>query len=623
MNNTCVSNCDSSIFEITTLSECVNDCDILPYIYKNYENNKKYCESNESCKNKGKFIFKDECILECPKYFKSDSNNNCILDNNNTTNDNFISFNLSKNELINLTLKNLNEFLETGKIIKENDFYLEIFNENTLLKPLNGISDIDVKPCLNYLNIKKYIIIKIETLKNSSYYNNLEFQIYDKDGNKINIENCNENFIINLPINDRKVDINNYKTMYDEYNYDIYNKNDSFYNDYCSIYNEDKYDVIIKDRKEKYINFCEENNCEFVEFNLTTKKIKCKCNCNNIFNFNFDIDKKLNLNQSIPKKNNKIPTNIKIFTCWKNLKMINFVNNYGFSSSCSIIFMEITFMLGFLIKSKGIRNITKIINLNPPKKILSSNSFFSNSNIDKSQISTEKKLTSSKLKKRQKYNKIENIDNILFINSKSFQFKNFNSNFFSICLYKITIFRIFFSFNLYGLTFLKLFYYIFCLDVIFIINIILFTDDFISKRFISKNKKLISYDSIIISIISWIIFEIINHYFIKYCETIFMVLNTYYNKKKKSKKKISINKIYLRFFFIFILIIINSYYMIIYNIMFKYSIKYCFINFILVIIYNIIFGLFLSLIICIVIQLSIKLKSKYFYNIYLFLWTLY
>ena len=88
---------------------------------------------NLSCKDKWKYIYEDKCILECPKYFKGDSNNNCILDNN-SKDDNFIYFNNSKNELINLALENLNYFLEIGKIIKGNDFYFEIFNENTLLQ---------------------------------------------------------------------------------------------------------------------------------------------------------------------------------------------------------------------------------------------------------------------------------------------------------------------------------------------------------------------------------------------------------------------------------------------------------------------------------------------------------
>ena len=418
-----------------------------------------------------------------------------------------------------------------------------------------------------------------------------------------------------MPINDKKVDINKYKIIYDKYNYNIYNKNDRFYNDYCSIYNEDKFDVIMKDRRHQYKNFCEENNCEFIEFNLKTQKIKCYCN--NIFNFNFNIDKKMNENKIFFGQLKNIPSNIIIFTCWKNLKMIN-LKNYSFLFSCSIICLEIIFMFCFLKKSKEIGNLKKIRNLNPPKH---RNDYLTNIAIN-SYFSSERRLKSSNLNKSKIF-KIGNIDNILYLNKKDHPLKNFNSNFFSICLYKITILRIFSSFNLYGFLFLKLFYYIFCLDLLFIINIILFSDEFISKRFILKNKKLISNDIIIISIISWIIFEFINHYFITYCETIFIVINKYYNNKKKSRKKYSFNKIYFRFFFILILIIINSYYMMIYTIIFKYSIQYCFVIFILVIIYNMIFGLFLSLIICIIIQLSIKLKSKYFYNIYLFLWKFY
>ena len=62
--------------------------------------------------------------------------------------------------------------------------------------------------------------------------------------------------------------------------YDIYNPNDTFYNDVCTPYdNENNIDVILNDRKNDYyenISLCE-SNCEYQEINVENKKVKCSC----------------------------------------------------------------------------------------------------------------------------------------------------------------------------------------------------------------------------------------------------------------------------------------------------------------------------------------------------------
>ena len=65
------------------------------------------------------------------------------------------------------------------------------------------------------------------------------------------------------------------------FGYDIFNKNDPFYNDICTIFSsEDETDVLLIDRRVTYYNdsiiLCE-SGCDYSGYNAKTKLVKCKC----------------------------------------------------------------------------------------------------------------------------------------------------------------------------------------------------------------------------------------------------------------------------------------------------------------------------------------------------------
>ena len=60
----CILNCND-MFIIEEEKECVENCENEPYFLIN--NEKNYCESENSCKNKNYKIYKGECVKNCPK----------------------------------------------------------------------------------------------------------------------------------------------------------------------------------------------------------------------------------------------------------------------------------------------------------------------------------------------------------------------------------------------------------------------------------------------------------------------------------------------------------------------------------------------------------------------------
>ena len=65
------------------------------------------------------------------------------------------------------------------------------------------------------------------------------------------------------------------------FGYDVFNKNDPFYNEICTVYSsEDNTDVLLIDRRLSYYNesllFCE-NVCEYSNYNSDRKIVTCKC----------------------------------------------------------------------------------------------------------------------------------------------------------------------------------------------------------------------------------------------------------------------------------------------------------------------------------------------------------
>ena len=109
---------------------------------------------------------------------------------------------------------------------------------------------------------------------------NVQYEVYDAETKlKVNMSKCeNTQIIILFP-----TDLDNETIyLYEELNnkgFNLFDPNDSFYNDICTIYsNLNDSDLCLSDRRKYYNNvtLCD-NDCDFNSYNKTIGKTNCTC----------------------------------------------------------------------------------------------------------------------------------------------------------------------------------------------------------------------------------------------------------------------------------------------------------------------------------------------------------
>ena len=181
---------------------------------------------------------------------------------------------------------------------KENKENIVIFTKNVTLqmssyneqKFNNNIylSNIDIGKCEEYLK-EKYtidddlIIIKSDIKNEDLTKTYVQYEIFNPNNlKKIALDECIDiPVIINVPVNIS----NDIEILYNSLNnsgYNLFNPNDSFYNDICTPYTTlNNTDIINEDRKELFskfgnISLCQKD-CEFISYSSETKKSLCQC----------------------------------------------------------------------------------------------------------------------------------------------------------------------------------------------------------------------------------------------------------------------------------------------------------------------------------------------------------
>ncbi len=341
-------------------------------------------------------------------------------------------------------------------------------------------------------------------------------------------------------------------------------------------------------------------------------------------------------------------TNIAVITCWKNLKSLNIKNNIGFlpiSSLISVNIIVFIYLKIFIKKSLNNECIGSFRRANPPKKLVLKDKYIEDSKINKekypssSSISGLKSKSSTRLKQYTKVDipkyeeiKIKNLNIISLKYAIKMDKRKCCKILFSILSYKSEIFKIFVKKNPFDLLSIKIISYLSRIVILYVFNIILFVDKFISNIYEEGKYNRITIYNIIISLIGWIIFEIISKLFSIYLDntynTSFELLKDYYPDKKDEnlleRNKKYMNKRLTIFFMIeFLLLLFCLYYSSVYGIIFKNSQRYCLFNTILGISYNIIFGIIISFILTIIRNVALKSQNLRLYNIFLCLWKFY
>ena len=163
-----------------------------------------------------------------------------------------------------------------------------------------------------------------------------------------------------------------------QYGIDILNANNSFYNDICIPFTtDDGTDITLSDRQDTYYNeditLCEED-CEYVSYNSTSRKIKCKCKIKKkITDITVISYEKINVKAFLDI--NRI-TNLDIMKCIKLTFSLNGLsNNYGNIIISIFLLFHISLIIIYLLTrekavSRIIRTAFKINNFenNPPRK---------------------------------------------------------------------------------------------------------------------------------------------------------------------------------------------------------------------------------------------------------------
>ena len=351
--------------------------------------------------------------------FPSESMNNKLIINSEKSNK-------SKEEMINNMTGIINEY-NIGEI-------LEIYGKdyNIKISPINikenkQISSyIDFFACeeqlRNYYHLSDDSILtvfQIEINKNNSksLINQIEYAIFDELKTGLNLSICSNTSIkIYYSIDNSSVlDISTI-SHFSKMGVDIFNINDSFFNDICYPYSEGDSDLILKDRvNDIYQNYslCD-SNCQYDNMDIENMTIACDCQVKQEIQSEIE---ELHYNEII---NDIIEySTFEVIKCYKLVFNLNKKNNIGFWIFLSVILLHIPFIIYYIkFKDNNIKNfiakemMNEFNNLNkignPMRKRNKTVKFTkSNANIFRKQIKGKinkmKKLSYKDLRKKMKF----------------------------------------------------------------------------------------------------------------------------------------------------------------------------------------------------------------------------
>ena len=374
------------------------------YYYDEEKQEKIIIEEDQSCPSQ--FLYENKHSKECLKTCNSSEllNNNCFINNLNNENINIII------QKIRNIINNTYITPDTNIIIEGGNALYQIITSLNMKNNINkNISIIDFGECEKKLKeiyiIEYLLILKIDTKISNNSATVLNYEVYNPATlEKLDLSVC-ENIKINIYTNyypsqeslDKFIKLN-------ESGYDLYNINDSFYQDLCTPFTTDNgTDIILSDRKTDYyenISLCEDG-CTYKSYNYEIKKVLCECQIKKDIKINTNEIDKGNFFSSFIDADNF--SNIKVLKCFKLVfSRIGQSNNIG-----SYIFLAIIFVLlilAIIFRIYQIKNIIRIL-----RKIINDENYTQKQNENNNINDTLKNKVNIKYNKNN-YNE-NNIDN--------------------------------------------------------------------------------------------------------------------------------------------------------------------------------------------------------------------
>ena len=273
--------------------------------------------------------------------------------------------NLTKYELLNM-IPNIIQDIEIGKnyqvqgeefelVIKPtNSSFLEnsthIYFENCEIK-LREKFNISSSRIITFLQLELY------NKKTQSLINQVEYQAYDDNRNILNLSICNDTDIQIIHLINESYDLSNYNSFKED-GIDIFNIDDSFFNDICHPYTDpdSNNDLVLEDRiKYIYQNYslCEEG-CTYDHIDLKNKAISCICKVKT----NLSIEE---TTFSIKKFNDiEIESNFGLIKCYKLVfSLSGKLKNIGFIIFLVLFLIHIPLIINYIYK--GIKPIKEFL----------------------------------------------------------------------------------------------------------------------------------------------------------------------------------------------------------------------------------------------------------------------
>ena len=346
--NLCIPSCPSNKVYIENTNICIDSCPSSLYLQDNMKCVLS-CDSNSPlidkdnmicysmCPN-GSYKYQNECVSSCPIDMIPNQYNECIIDLHlDYINESYSHIHLSLNQTVSYVDKYILEYLNVNQTILGEDFILQVYTTNTTPTPNNSISFINMTQC--EIVLRRFYQIKDEEpiiVLKYDYNNKLEYEIYDKDKNRLNTDIC------------QGIDINiSYPSSI--ILSELVNSNNTYFNDLCISYTKEGPNVLNERRKE-YINIslCEDN-CQYTGINYITNQINCKCSVKS----DFDLYSNTRTHINEFKTNNNFPSSLLILKCYNVLTDINNVLfNIGFWIFLFILSMHCGFIVIVFLRDK-------------------------------------------------------------------------------------------------------------------------------------------------------------------------------------------------------------------------------------------------------------------------------
>ena len=346
---------------------------------------------------------------------------------------------------------------KTNIIIKTENMIIQLSTlEDQKDSDIPDVSNIDLGDCENILKdangiprSEQLIIYKtdIKTEDLSNTY--VQYEVYDPYTlKKLNLSVCHELQVsINIPVElDENIELL-YESL-SQSGYNLFDKNDSFYQDICSTYTTiNGTDILLSDRKKDIYTQSQnqiicQNYCEMKSYNQITKKAKCDCSINEQTEESLENKHIKDLFSKNIIENNFYKTlansNFRVLKCYK-LVFKNIIKNIGEIMMTIIMFLFMILMIMFCITWQKrinkyiclILNYSQIDKNKKRKSILSNNIKINNkkkkiknlSSFQKKEKSEKSKLNAKeeppkKTKTKKNENKNANKDIKTFKNSK-------------------------------------------------------------------------------------------------------------------------------------------------------------------------------------------------------------